>query len=341
MPHGQLALFSERADELFLDPPSPNYAATHAHRLLRPPAQDPHVIAHKGSYYYCESSPHGIFIRTARHFLDLGSAESRRVWAPPARGPVSRNLWAPELHQIDGRFYIYFAADNGLNANHRMWVLGATSDNPAGTYQLMGALDTGGWAIDGTVLTDVFGNHTLVWSGWPGEKNGRQNLYMARMKSPVELTGQRVLLAAPDREWERRAMPICEGPQVLQRGSRTFIVYSASGSWTQDYCLGLLVHEGGDLLDATTWRKVGPVFQKNSSACGVGHCCFVTTPNAAEDWIIYHAKTSRRRGWSDREVRAQPFTWSMEGLPEFGSPLPCDPGMTAVRSRPVLKAQSA
>ena len=104
-------------------------------------------------------------------------AESRRVWAPPARGPVSRNIWAPELHQIDGKFYIYFAADNGVNANHRMWVLAAVTDDPAGSYRLVGSLETGGWAIDGTVLTDVFGNHTFVWSGWPGSTNGRQNLY--------------------------------------------------------------------------------------------------------------------------------------------------------------------
>ena len=77
-------------------------------------------------------------------------------------------------------------------------------------------------------------------------------------------------------------------------------------------------------MNPSAWRKVGPVFQKNSAACGVGHCCFVTTPDGAADWLIYHAKTSRRRGWSDREVRGQPFTWTAEGLPLFDSPKPVE-----------------
>ena len=70
-----------------------------------------------------------------------------------------------------------------------MWVLTATTDDPAGKYELAGSLDTQGWAIDGTVLTDMFGNATFVWSGWPTGRNGSQNLYMARMKSPLELAG--------------------------------------------------------------------------------------------------------------------------------------------------------
>jgi GH43 family beta-xylosidase len=191
------------------------------------------------------------------------------------------------------------------------------------------------------VLTDVFGNHTFVWSGWPAGSKDRQNLYMARMKSPLELSGPRVLLAEPDSPWECRGMAICEGPQVLQRGSRTFIVYSASGSWTQNYCLGLLVHEGGDFLDRASWRKVGPVFQKNAHACGVGHCCFVTTPDGAEDWVVYHAKKSRKQGWSDREVRAQPFAWSNDGTPYFGNPLPCEEGLPQAITVTALSAQGA
>lgn len=343
MPHGHLGTFPERsAGELYLDPTAAFQPATHARHLLKAPAQDPHVIFHDGLYHYCESSPLGIFVRSARHFLELGTAESRCVWTPPAQGPASRNVWAPELHRIDDRFHIYFAADNGDNAQHRMWVLSATSEDPAGTYELAGSVETGGWAIDGTILTDPFGNHIFVWSGWPAGTKTQQNLYMARMKSPLELSGSRVLLTQPDRRWETRAMAICEGPQVIQRGSRTCIVYSASGSWTQDYCLGMLVHEGGDLLDPLAWRKVAdPVFKKNGHACGVGHCCFVTTPDGMEDWMIYHAKTARRRGWADREVRAQAFSWNADQTPLFGCPLPSDRDLVHVVATPPLAAQSA
>lgn len=341
MPHGHVGVFSEHRSDGLLLGETRQTTGLSARQLLKAPAQDPHILFHNGLYYYCESSAHGIFVRTAAHFFDLGKAESHRVWAPPATGPVSKNIWAPELHLIGGRFHIYFAADDGVNAHHRMWVLASVTADPAGPYELAGTLETGGWAIDGTVLTDVFGNHTFVWSGWPGRRNGRQNLYMARMKSPLELSGPRVLLAQPDSAWERRGLAICEGPQILQRGGRTFIVYSASGSWTQDYCLGMLVHEGGDLLAPSSWRKVGPVFQKNEHACGVGHCCFVTTPDGTQDWIVYHAKTSRRRGWSDREVRAQQFSWSNDDTPLFGAPLLCEPAPSLSLSDTSLTARSA
>lgn len=281
-------------------------------------------------YYYCESSPSGLFVRVSHDLLGIGSAERHRVWTPPARGPISRNLWAPELHFIAGRSYIYFAADDGRNENHRLWVLAACTDDPAGPYELAGSLDTGGWAIDGTTFTDARGVRFLVWSGWAGSRDGQQNLYIARMSSPVALATPRALLTTPDQSWERHGMPICEGPQLLQRHGRTFLVYAASGSWTEDYCLGLLELIGNDIADASSWRKVGCVFSKNQHGWGVGHCGFAQTIDGA-DWLLYHAKTSRRPGWTDREVRAQPFSWDAAGAPVFGSPLPIEGSATGSR----------
>jgi GH43 family beta-xylosidase len=83
----------------------------------------------------------------------------------------------------------------------------------------------------------------------------------------------------------------------------------------------LLSNEGDDFMDAATWRKAGPVFRKNEHAWGVGHCGFADTRDG-QSWLMYHAKTSRRPGWNDREVRAQPFTWAADGTPIFEQPLP-------------------
>jgi GH43 family beta-xylosidase len=292
-----------------------------ADQILEAPAQDPQVVYAEGRYHYCESTAQGIFIRSAIRLDLLARSTPVRIWAPSRRGPCSKNIWAPELHFLDGRWYVYFAADDGRNENHRMWVLASDDSNVRGRYSLQGCLDTQGWAIDGTVFRSGRQLY-FVWSGWPGSTDGQQNLYVSRMASPIELCGGRTLIASPNQAWERNAMPICEGPQVLQRGDRTFIVYSASASWTADYCLGMLVHDGnGDFLHASSWRKVGQVFAKNDYACGVGHCGFVTAPDGT-DWILYHAKTRQRPGWNDREVRAQPFHWTTSGYPMFGQPGP-------------------
>jgi GH43 family beta-xylosidase len=219
---------------------------------------------------------------------------------------------------MEGRWYIYLAADDGRNENHRMWVLEA--DCPFGPWRNRGKLDTGGWAIDGSVIEEG-GNRYFAWSGWPGRHNGQQNLYIARMLDPWTLAGPRILIAEPREPWERVALPLCEGPQWLHRDGRTFLVYSASGSWTPDYCLGMLVNRDGDLLNPHAWAKhPTPVFQKTEQVWGVGHCCFAHDP-VAGDLLFYHAKTEQSHGWDDRNVRVQPFGWGPEGLPDFGSPI--------------------
>lgn len=278
---------------------------------------------HGGFYYYIEArARRSIFIRRSRTITGIGQDPGVCVWEAPRRGLNSDNVWAPELHLLDGRWYIYFAADDGENANHRMWVLAAESTDPRGPYQSCGALQTGGWAIDGTVMTLDNGRRFFVWSGWPGRQNGQQNLYLAPMTDPVTLGRERVLLTTPTERWERVAMPICEAPQILRRNGDLFIVYSASGSWTPDYCLGLLHNRSQDVLNPAAWVKHGPVFKRTEQVWGVGHCSFVKSLCQAEDWIIYHSKSSLAPGWDDRDVHAKRFTWTSAGLPDFGVPPP-------------------
>ncbi len=117
-------------------------------------------------------------------------------------------------------------------------------------------------------------------------------------------------------------MAICEGPQVLKRNGDIFIVYSASGSWTADYCLGLLHNKFGDVLNPQAWIKHGPVFKKTEQVWGVGHCSFVKSLCQTEDWIVYHSKSSPKPGWEDRDVHAKRFVWDSDGFPDFGDPLP-------------------
>lgn len=281
------------------------------------------MIFHGGFYYYSESrNQRQIFIRRSRTIAGIGQDPGVCVWKAPGRGLNSDNVWAPELHLIDGRWFIYYAADDGRNENHRMWVLECEGADPRGKYRCRGMLETGGWAIDGTVLAVGDGRRYLLWSGWPGKRNGQQNIYIAPMKDPATVAGARVLIATPDQPWERVAMPICEGPQVLRRNGDLFIVYSASGSWTTDYCLGLLHNRNGDVLNPAAWRKHGPVFKKTHQVWGVGHCSFVKSLCQTEDWIIYHSKSKREPGWEDRDVHAKRFAWGSDGFPDFGAPLP-------------------
>jgi GH43 family beta-xylosidase len=296
---------------------------TFTNPIIPPASADPWVITHQGAYYYCESrNQNSIWIRKSDRLTEIGSEEGVQIWSAPQLGANSNAIWAPELHHVNGRWYIYYAADDGLNENHRMWVLESITDDPMGGYRCKGQIDTQGWAIDGTILHHN-GELYFLWSGWPGAVNGRQNLYIAPMSNPWTVRGERTLLATPEHAWETHEMAICEGPQILQRHGKLFVIYSASGSWTTEYCLGMLEYKGGNICNAASWKKwEAPVFKRNARVWGVGHCSFTQSPDGTEDWILFHAKTRKKSGWNDRNVHAQRFTWTEAGDPFFGEPVP-------------------
>lgn len=285
---------------------------------------DPWVIYWQDAYYYCYSKRNAIHITKSSNIQYIGSDESVRVWIPPAGTRYSNELWAPELHYLENKWYIYVAADDGNNHNHRMYVLEGTSQNPQDPFTLKGKIadSTDRWAIDGTVLEVDNGDLFFIWSGWEGTVNIRQDIYIAPMSNPWTISGSRVKISAPEYAWERIGNPyVNEGPEVLKHDGHLFIIYSASGSWTDDYCLGQLSCNGGDVLQADSWvKKNVPLFSKTGTVFGPGHASFVRSPDGSEDWIVYHAAKYQGAGWN-RDVRAQKFHWNPDGSPNFGIPV--------------------
>jgi GH43 family beta-xylosidase len=312
---------------------TPAPGATHFTNPLYDGA-DPCVVRHGDKYYASRVGPGGrIEIYHSRSPVDRGAGVV--VWTPPNHGWNRAQVWAPELHRVQGRWYVYYAASSGHNAAHRMGVLAATGDNPQGEYVDCGQLYTGDdvtnrtpnrWAIDGTVF-ELHDRLYFVWSGWEEDRD-IQHLYIAPMSDPLTVSGNRVRICPNDcHPWERvgerrHERGLHEGPQVLHRHGRLILVYSCSGSWQPTYKLGMLhMDQRSDPVDPGAWTKCpSPVFESTSDVFGVGHCCFTTSPDGSEDWLLYHAKRHRAEGWH-REVRAQPFIWRPDGFPDFGRPV--------------------
>ncbi|WP_234735190.1 glycoside hydrolase family 43 protein [Tellurirhabdus bombi] len=307
---------------------------------LLPAGADPWSIYRDGYYYYTHTTGRNITLWRTPSLAELPNAEKKVVWTPPATGPYSKEIWAPELHHMNGRWYLVFAADDGRNRNHRLWVLENESANPLeGEWTMKGQIKTpeDKWAIDGS-LFDYQGQLYLVWSGWEGDENGRQDIYICRMENPWTAVGARTLISTPTYEWERdgtlsRPGPddkplvlVNEGPQPLVRDNKLFIIYSASGCWTDSYALGMVSATGDkNLLDASSWTKhPKPVFKAVNvdGTNAAGHNSFFKSPDGTEDWILYHANPESGQGCGQkRSPRAQRFTWTADGLPDFGQPV--------------------
>lgn len=288
---------------------------------------DPSVVHHDGSYWYCRSLDDGaIGIARASRLQDIGRAEMHVVWRAEPGTAWSAEVWAPDLQFIDGRWYVYFAASDGDNRNHRMYVLQSAGDDPCGPYTFRGKISapTDCWAIDGLTVQHA-GRLYFVWSGWRRPDDGfPQVLYIAPMSDPCTISGERVEIAAPDKPWEQKGAPLLEGPAPLYRNGRIFIAYSASASWTDDYAIGMLAFDGTDILSPAAWTKLaGPMFEKCHAVqvYGPGHNSFVRSPDGREDWIVYHAIDTFGGGWCGRSVRAQRFGWLPDGTPHLGRPV--------------------
>ena len=298
---------------------------------------DPWIVFKDGFYYYTSTSGSRLFIRKARNMDELKNSESVTIWTPPQGTDYSREIWAPELHFVRGRWYMYFAADNGKNENHRMYVVENPSPDPAqGEWIFKGKVSdqTDKWAIDGSVFEHK-GKLYFIWSGWEGDIDGQQNIYIARMSNPWTIESDRVLISAPEYEWETvgdirtqdgsRHVNVNEGPVILKNRKKLFMIYSASGCWTDAYCLGMLAFTGKDPLDKTVWKKYPePVFKgrPEAGAYAPGHNSFFNSPDGKECWILYHANPEAGKGCGRlRSPRAQKFVFKKDGSPDFGVPV--------------------
>ena len=283
------------------------------------PGQDPWVVPFASSLLLVQSvwGDRRIVIRRIPSLERMHECEDTVIWAPRG-GDHARQIWAPELHHIDGRWYVYFCASDGANRNHRVYVLEA--DNPFGPYRDLGKVFDAlhdAWAIDLTILRCGEQLHA-VWSGWEDDREvegdgATQNLYIAAMSTPWAISGERHLISTPEHGWEKSVAAINEGPQVLRNPTDggVFIVYSADASWTHEYKLGVLEQVGSDVTDPASWRK-----HPHPLLVGGGHGCFVDTPAGTQ--VVYHRKTTAEPGWADRVICHEPLTWDADGCPVVG-----------------------
>ncbi|MFT3903339.1 MAG: glycoside hydrolase family 43 protein [Niabella sp.] len=295
---------------------------------------DPWIIRKGNYYYYTQTTGNGVKLWKTQYVDDLRNATATIVWTPPAGTAYSADVWAPELHYLDNKWYIYVtAASAGNNASHRIYVLENSSADPLNSgWVLKGKITdpTDKFAIDATVFTYKNDNY-IVWSGWQGDMDGEQDLFIAKLSNPYTIEGERVMISKPTYDWEKIStgvnVLVNEGPEVVQNANgNVFLTYSANGCWSDDYCLGMLsLKQDGDPLNPTHWVKSStPVFIKNTNGgvFGPGHNGFFKSPDGKEDWIIYHANSLSGQGCGDlRCPRIQKFTWDANGAPVFGTPV--------------------
>ncbi len=294
---------------------------------------DPFVRKHTDGYYYFTASVPAydlIEVRRARTIAGLGQAKPVVVWRKPDRGPLSDLIWAPEIHFVDGAWYIYFAAApnreiiDGL-FQHRIYAITTTGENPLESpWHLAGKMEgvPDSFSLDATTFNHR-GQQYFLWAQKDPAISGNSNLYIARMETPTRLSTRPTLLSHPEFDWEVRGFFVNEGPAVLVHGGKIFVTYSASAT-DENYCVGLLsANESDDLLDAKAWTKAPrPVLTTDRALrlFGPGHSSFTKSEDNRDDILVYHARTYTDIVgdplWDpNRHTYVSKVKWSEAGLP--------------------------
>ena len=304
---------------------------------LIPQRADPLIYRHTdGKYYFTASVPAFdlIELRIADTITGLAAAKPITVWKKHDSGAASELIWAPEIHYVRGKWYIYFAAAHTTEIHpqhntfqHRMYVLEA--EDPTGEWVEKGEIKTGmeSFCLDATVF-EHGAKLYYCWAQKDPEIRGNSNIYIAEMENPWTLKTKPVLLAKPEYEWECSVIPVCEGPAVLKYKDKIFIAYSANATGIE-YCVGLLTaNADSDLLNPKSWTKSEtPVFGScvENGKYGPGHNSFTVAEDGVTPLIVFHSRDYTEIVGSpldnpDRHTCVQAFAFDDSGYPVFGVP---------------------
>lgn len=298
---------------------------------------DAQVFRHDDGFYYLTGSVpeyDRLVLRRSKTIAGLATAEERVLWRHQATGPMSGFIWAPELHLIDGRWIMYFAAgpSGGGEDVFRIRTFAVVCDGPdpmTGNWQVLGQFQApwDSFCLDSTSFVHR-GTRYFAWAQREPGIETNSNLYIAPLATPLTLARQATRLSVPTLDWEVRGFKVNEAPAVLARNGRLFMAYSASATDAR-YCLGLLTApDDADIMDPRVWTKAeAPVFVTcaETGVFGPGHNSF-TVDEQGRDVLVYHGRDYDQIEGDplfdpNRHTRVQRLYYKADGTPDFGVPV--------------------
>ena len=298
---------------------------------------DAQVFRHSDGWYYMTGSVpeyDRLVLRRAKTIAGLATAEERVLWRHLASGPLSGFIWAPEMHHIDGRWIMYFAAGPSGGGEDvfriRTHAVACDGSDPmTGHWDVLGQVQMAwdSFNLDSTSFVHR-GTRYFAWAQREEGIDTNSNLYIAPLASPLTLAAKPARLSVPTLEWEVQGFKVNEAPAILARNGRLFMTYSASATDAR-YCLGMLtVRDDVDIMDPAKWAKSPvPVFKSSPKhkVWGPGHNSF-TVDEKGRDMLVYHGRDYEKIKGDplfdpNRHTRVQPFGYTAEGVPDFKEPV--------------------
>jgi len=272
--------------------------AQYQNPLIRGNLADPAVIRHEGVFYLYATGEvdgdNGTKVFTSTNLVDWKEG-------PVVFRPGQPHVWAPDVWRDpdSGRFYLFYRVNQTVGV--------AEAEGPMGPFTLKKKFFDR--AIDAHLFRDDDGKLYLYFVQLPGFR-----ITVQSMASPTELGGERRVILQPESDWEKKSGHVTEGPWMIKRQNRYYLLYSGSGADTPNYAVGYATapHPLGPFTRASN----NPIIQRGPGLFGPGHGCAVQD-DAGRWWHIYHQKSTERVEWQ-RFIAIDPLWFDQHGR-LFGS----------------------
>lgn len=285
---------------------------------------DPQILLYGGKYYFTatvdDGSQRNLIVRAAGSVSGLESAEEHVIF-----NSGEDLVWAPELHEIGGEVYLFFATGAVWDRvqSHVMKLVGTDILNGSHWSEPVRVRDRGGEYIarDGERITldmtcfELDGKNYAVWSDRViAPEVEPADLYIAEYSpAGMRLISDPVRISTPEYEWEYSVGPVNEGPYILMHGNRVFLTCSANMTCTE-YSIGLLeLINRAKPLEPEAWRKSAePLLSAADNAVqpGPGHNAFFKDDNNDDILVFHWGSEGSHRTTTFRRVR-----WTENGTP--------------------------
>ncbi|MGM9704539.1 MAG: glycoside hydrolase family 43 protein [Prevotella sp.] len=247
------------------------------------PLADPYVLLDGDTYYaYGTHAANGIEVWTSD---DLYVWEKKGLALDKANTTEDRWFWAPEVYHKNGKYYMYYSA------NEHLYV--ATSDSPLGPFTQEGTYQ----------MNDVLGDEKCIDSHVFFDDDDKAYLFFVRFTdgnciwmceleddymTPKASTLKKCINVTLS--WENLLGRVCEGPFMVKRGNKYFLTYSANDYNSQDYAVGCATATS---LSEPQWQKyLNPVLRRVEDLVGTGHHT-IFTDKEGKLRIAFHAHNSQ------------------------------------------------
>lgn len=273
---------------------------------------DPQIRRFSDKYWVFPTTSTSYVAQT--HF-DAFSSRDLRKWTKHPRiltanavAWAQRAMWAPDVHEKDGKYYLFFSANDaypadGTRTGSVVRTVGdakyggigvAVADRPEGPYRdligrpLVDRFWNGAQPIDQYVFKHG-GAWYMIYGGW-----GRCNV--------VRLADDfRSIVPLDDGSMWRDMTPAgyVEGSVMFERRGRWYFMYSG-GNWTRDdYCVNYCV---GSTPFGPFEFKGKVLGVQRPVATGAGHHSVVCAPGTDDWYICYHRRPIPSKGRDHRVV---------------------------------------